>query len=295
LGRATLRATLEIGKDKSQSNYDSTRARSRRARSHAASFAVSIAAHAVAIAALLYFAPAISKPHSDWVLAYLVDMRDGSSGRSMRAGAAATLTTPIRSDAGPLLLSTTRRKPHHPAHASTRVSNTHREYEAKARDAEAATLASRAPAVSAPSNSRGADSNSSNAAASAGASGNSATGSGSGSGSGSTDGAGDGDGTSIAHADYGQNPPPIYPAIARRHEQQGTVTIRVLVGIDGIVQRAEIAESSGFDALDDAAIETVRRRWRFVPAHIAGTAVESWVLVPIRFALKEANEANAAR
>ncbi len=109
------------------------------------------------------------------------------------------------------------------------------------------------------------------------------------------DGAGDGTGTSIAHADYGNNPPPVYPAIARRREQQGTVTIRVLVGIDGLVQHAEIAESSGFDVLDDAAIETVRRRWRFVPARRADIAIESWVLVPIRFALKEANEANAAR
>ena len=110
-----------------------------------------------------------------------------------------------------------------------------------------------------------------------------------------TDGVGDRDGTSIAHADYGMNPPPAYPAIARRREQQGTVTIRVLVGVDGIVQRAEIAESSGFDALDDAAIETVRRRWRFTPARSAGIPIESWVLVPIRFALKEANEANASR
>ncbi|HWN58514.1 MAG TPA: TonB family protein, partial [Methylomirabilota bacterium] len=238
----------------------------------------------------------ISKPHSDFVLAYLVDVRDGSSGRSMRTGAAATLTTPIRSDAGPLLLSTTRRKPHHPAHTSTRISRTHREYEAKAPDAEAATLASRAPAVSAPSpDSRGAQSNSlrnsSNAEASAGAGGNSLNGSG----SGSTDAAGEGDGTSIAHADYGKNPPPAYPAIARRRAQQGTVTIRVLVDVDGVVQRAEIAESSGFDVLDDAAIETVRGRWRFVPARSAGNPIESWVLVPIRFALTEANQANAAR
>jgi protein TonB len=285
---------LEDGQDKSQSLNDSTRARSRRARSHAAFFSVSVAAHAIAISAILYFAPAISKPHSDFVLAYLVDVRDGSSGRSMRAGAVATLTTPIRSDAGPMLLSTTRRKPHHPAHTSTRISHTHREYEAKAPDTEAATLASRAPAVSAPSpDSRGAqsNSNSSNAEASARASGNSLNGSG----SGSTDAAGEGDGTSIAHADYGKNPLPAYPAIARRRAQQGTVTIRVLVGIDGIVQRAEIAESSGFDVLDDAAIETVRRHWRFVPARSAGIPIESWVLVPIRFALTEANQANAAR
>jgi periplasmic protein TonB len=245
----------------------------------------------MAIAAILYFDPALSKPYSDFVLAYLVDVRDGSSGRSMRAGAA-TLATPIRSDAGPLL-STTRRKTHHPAHASTRISRTPREYEAKAPDPEAATLASRAPVLSAPSaDSRNqSNSNSSNVGASTGAGGNSVAGSG----SGSTDGAGEGDGTSIAHADYGKNPPPTYPAIARRRAQQGTVTIRVLVDVEGVVQRAEIAESSGFDVLDDAAIETVRRRWRFVPARRSGTPIESWVLVPIRFALTDANQANAAR
>ncbi|MGC2757066.1 energy transducer TonB, partial [Candidatus Binatus sp.] len=81
----------------------------------------------------------------------------------------------------------------------------------------------------------------------------------------------------------------IYPAAARRREQQGTVTVRVLIGADGSVERAEIADSSGFDALDDAALDTVRSRWRFVPARQGGAAVESWVLVPIRFALLEAN------
>ncbi len=94
---------------------------------------------------------------------------------------------------------------------------------------------------------------------------------------------------STAHADYARNPPPAYPTLARRREQQGTVTVRVLVGADGSVERAEVADSSGFDALDAAALETVRSRWRFVPARRAGVAVESWVLVPIRFALVEAN------
>jgi protein TonB len=105
------------------------------------------------------------------------------------------------------------------------------------------------------------------------------------------DGAGNGIGNpnSIAHADYATNPPPTYPAIARRREQQGTVTLRVLVRADGSVSRAEIAESSGFDRLDEAALDTVRSRWRFVAARHDGFAVESWVLVPIRFALVEAN------
>ena len=101
-------------------------------------------------------------------------------------------------------------------------------------------------------------------------------------------GAGD-DPNSLAHADYASNPPPNYPASARRRAQQGTVTVRVLVGADGSVERAEVSDSSGFDSLDDAALETVRSRWRFVPARHGGIAVESWVLVPIRFALLEAN------
>ena len=63
--------------------------------------------------------------------------------------------------------------------------------------------------------------------------------------------------------------------------------VRVLVGADGSVERAEIAESSAFDALDAAALQTVRSRWRFIPARRGGLALESWVLVPIRFALVE--------
>jgi protein TonB len=93
----------------------------------------------------------------------------------------------------------------------------------------------------------------------------------------------------VAHAEYGMNPVPTYPASARRREQQGTVTLKVQVGADGSVVRAEVAESSGYEALDDAALQSVRARWRFVPARRAGVAFESWVLVPIRFALTEAN------
>ncbi|HEV2169605.1 MAG TPA: energy transducer TonB, partial [Candidatus Binatus sp.] len=94
---------------------------------------------------------------------------------------------------------------------------------------------------------------------------------------------------SLAHADYARNPPPLYPVSARRRAQQGTVTVRVLIAADGSVERAELAESSGFVALDDTALATVRSRWRFVPARRDGVAIESWVLVPIRFALVEAN------
>ena len=75
----------------------------------------------------------------------------------------------------------------------------------------------------------------------------------------------------------------------RRRAEQGTVLLHVQVAADGSVARVEIAESSGFDALDESAIETVRTRWRFVPARREGNAIESWCEVPIRFALTEAN------
>jgi protein TonB len=91
------------------------------------------------------------------------------------------------------------------------------------------------------------------------------------------------------HAAYGAAPAPEYPIDARRMEQQGVVTLRVLVAADGSTKRVEIARSSGFQLLDTVALDTVRERWRFVPAMRDGAAVESWVMVPIRFALTEAD------
>jgi periplasmic protein TonB len=270
--------SLEDAQNKSQ--------RSTRARSHATSFAISIAAHACAFAALIYFAPAFSKPHTDWVLAYLVEIGDGSSGGSdsIRAGAATARSIPIRSEAGPLLIPS-RPTPHKTLHRSIAVRRSTHEHEADSPDSKVASLAPAASAKSAP----GADSGSHSSAETETNGSSTNAGDGSGSGQGPSIGSGDGDGSSIAHADYGINPPPIYPAIARRRDQQGTVTIRALIGADGIVERAEIAESSGFDSLDDSALDTVRRRWRFVPARRDDAPVESWVLVPIRFSLTEAH------
>jgi periplasmic protein TonB len=102
-------------------------------------------------------------------------------------------------------------------------------------------------------------------------------------------GGGNGSGISGAYARYGSNPPPPYPERARRRGEQGTVTLHVLVAADGAVEHVELAASSGFDSLDRSALETIRARWRFVPARRDGVAVESWVLVPIRFTLTEAS------
>ena len=86
-------------------------------------------------------------------------------------------------------------------------------------------------------------------------------------------------------AGYLQNPTPPYPAISRRLGEQGKSTIRVLIGADGQPQRAEIAKSSGFDRLDQAAIATVMR-WRYVPGKRNGVAEAMWFNVPINWVLE---------
>lgn len=86
-------------------------------------------------------------------------------------------------------------------------------------------------------------------------------------------------------ADYLQNPKPAYPAISKRLGEQGKVVIRVLIGADGIAQRAEIRQSSGYDRLDQAALTTVQR-WRYVPGKRGGVPEAMWFNIPINFVLE---------
>ena len=86
-------------------------------------------------------------------------------------------------------------------------------------------------------------------------------------------------------AEYLQNPPPTYPATSRRLGEQGTVIVRVLIGADGLAQEAELRKSSGFDRLDRAALETVRK-WRYVPGKRGGVPEAMWFNVPINFVLE---------
>jgi periplasmic protein TonB len=86
-------------------------------------------------------------------------------------------------------------------------------------------------------------------------------------------------------ADYLQNPKPAYPPASKRLGEQGKVVLRVLIGEDGNAQGAEIKQSSGYDRLDKAALETVRK-WRYVPGKRGGVAEAMWFDVPIQFVLE---------
>lgn len=86
-------------------------------------------------------------------------------------------------------------------------------------------------------------------------------------------------------ADYLQNPAPPYPPMSKRLNEQGKVLVRVLIGVDGMAQKADIKQSSGFDRLDQSALNTVLR-WRYVPGKRAGVPETMWFNVPINFVLE---------
>lgn len=83
---------------------------------------------------------------------------------------------------------------------------------------------------------------------------------------------------------YGINPLPKYPPLAREKGYEGTVYLRVLVRADGRVGQLAIDRSSGHEILDRAAADSVKE-WAFFPAKKGGKPVESWVLLPVKFAL----------
>ncbi len=86
------------------------------------------------------------------------------------------------------------------------------------------------------------------------------------------------------NADYLHNPAPDYPNLARRRGEQGRVILKVLVNSDGLPERIQLDQSSGYELLDKSALQAVKS-WKFIPATSNNRPVSGSVLVPIRFSL----------
>jgi protein TonB len=71
---------------------------------------------------------------------------------------------------------------------------------------------------------------------------------------------------------------PAYPAQAARDGASGTVTLALLVGVDGRVTGARVQRSSGVRELDKAAL-TALAQCRFQPAMRGDVAQAGWALV----------------
>jgi protein TonB len=77
---------------------------------------------------------------------------------------------------------------------------------------------------------------------------------------------------------------PKYPLESRRRREQGTLVLAVTLGPDGEVAGVSISQSSGFDRLDKAALDAVRR-WRWSPTIRGGARVAVRGVVEIPFEL----------
>lgn len=80
--------------------------------------------------------------------------------------------------------------------------------------------------------------------------------------------------------------PPKYPPQAIRQHQQGTVMLKVLVGLDGTPEEITVERSSGSRLLDQAAIAAVRT-WVFNAGMKNGQPARGYALVPIEFNLNQ--------
>lgn len=77
--------------------------------------------------------------------------------------------------------------------------------------------------------------------------------------------------------------PPVYPELARKAGIEGRVTVKVLIGTKGDVERVEIVK--GHPMLNDAAIEAAKQ-WKFKPGKQRDRLVKVWMNIPIDFKLK---------
>ncbi|KRA84415.1 energy transducer TonB [Altererythrobacter sp. Root672] len=80
--------------------------------------------------------------------------------------------------------------------------------------------------------------------------------------------------------------PPSYPNVSRRKREEGMVVLRLVITEDGRVETVSVSRTSGFPALDEAAMAAVRK-WRWSPTLRDGRPVSITGLVRIPFSLKD--------
>lgn len=79
---------------------------------------------------------------------------------------------------------------------------------------------------------------------------------------------------------------PVYPQRARRNGWEGTVFLQALINKEGTVTETLITTSSGYKALDQAALEAVRQ-WKYQwPSSPPESIAEKWISIKISFKLE---------
>ncbi len=84
---------------------------------------------------------------------------------------------------------------------------------------------------------------------------------------------------------YLEPPAPEYPRLSRRMGEAGMVVVRVYVDEAGVPRSVQLAQSSGFARLDEAALASVQSA-RFRPYTENGVPTAGWARIPIPFELE---------
>ncbi len=79
-------------------------------------------------------------------------------------------------------------------------------------------------------------------------------------------------------------PAPVYSRISAKMRESGKALVRVFIDEAGLPRNVQLALSTGFTRLDDAALAAVRN-CRFKPYLENGLAVAGWAAIPIEFEL----------
>jgi protein TonB len=79
---------------------------------------------------------------------------------------------------------------------------------------------------------------------------------------------------------------PEYPAQAKRRKQQGVVLVNFIVEPNGSISTVNVARSSGFPLLDNAAVAAVKK-WELYSHEVNGQAVRGSFNVPVEFNLRK--------
>ena len=82
------------------------------------------------------------------------------------------------------------------------------------------------------------------------------------------------------------NPEPIYPPVSRRLGEHGRVELDIYILADGSVGEIKLKRSSGYDRLDQSAMDAVRR-WHYIPAHKGNQPIPYRYVQPVSFGFKD--------
>jgi protein TonB len=89
----------------------------------------------------------------------------------------------------------------------------------------------------------------------------------------------------VASVNMAQCEKPDYPSASRRMEEEGTVSLRFLVGTDGKVIQSEVEKSSGYKRLDEAARAGLSK-CQFKPAMVDGKPEQAWASIKYTWRLE---------